>query len=198
MRILFAALALAICLAQTGYAERPESTATPKMQTLSNDEFGRYLKALDSLMGIRMRAEEELRADPTKRADAATQAGLVTQSRSAMESNGFTAESFQSVHWNVMQAFAQVEIQSNADDVLETIRQQREDLAQAKEQISEAEHQQLLARIDNTQALLEGRGGVPEQNVVLIRSNLAALKATFNRGMSGAQSGYRADSKSGH
>ncbi len=191
MRILLALLALVAVFAQPTLAEGPPSATTPQARPLENDEFTRYLKALDSMMTIRTSAEEQFLANPEKGRDANVAASYMKQAKHAMESNGFTNESFNTVHWNVMQAFAQLEIQANADDVRETLSQQREELAAAKGQIPDEEYTVATRRLENTEAMLNGLGGVPNENIELVRNNLANLKSTFERSMGSAKPGYR-------
>jgi hypothetical protein len=189
MRILLAVLALVAVVAQPVLAEAPQSATTPQVRPLNDEEFTRYMKALDSVMTIRSDAEKQRLADPEKGRDDVA-AALMEQARDAMESNGFTNESFNTVHWNVMQAFAQLEIQANAKDVEATLVQQRVELAAAKGTIPEEQFALASKRLEHTEALLRGFGGVPDENIALVRKNLANLKATFERGMGGVKSGY--------
>jgi hypothetical protein len=211
MRTLLAVLALAAVFAQPVVAESPQladkpradkpradkpqadkpQAATPQVRPLDGDEFARYMKALDSVMTIRSDAEKQFLADPEKGRDASVAAALMEQARDAMESNGFTNESFNTIHWNVMQAFAQLEIQANAKDVEATLTQQRQELAAAKGTIPEEQFAVAAKRLEHTEALLKGFGGVPDENIALVRENIVNLKATFERGMGGVKSGYQ-------
>lgn len=193
MRIFFAVLAVILALALPSFAEAPQAASAPQARTLTSDEFGRYLKALDTLMTVRSEAEEAFRAQPDKAQEAA--ADYQKRAQAAMESHKFTTETFNTVHWNVMQAFAQVEIQANAKAVEESLEQQRAQLAAAKEEMPEAAYAESLQRIKNTEAILKGFGGVPDANLKLVRAQLTRLKETFNRGMGGAQSGYQPPAK---
>jgi ElaB/YqjD/DUF883 family membrane-anchored ribosome-binding protein len=175
------------------FAEAPQAASAPQARTLTSDEFGRYLKALDMLMTVRSDAEEALRTQPDKAQEAA--ANYQKRAQAAMESHQFTTETFNTVHWNVMQAFAQVEIQANAAAVEESLEQQRAQLAAAKQEMPEAAYAESLQRVKNTEAILNGFGGVPDANLALVRAKLTQLKETFNRGMGGAQSGYRPTAK---
>ena len=187
MRILLAILALVAACASPAFAEGTPSPTTPQARTLDDAEFARYLKALDSVMTVRANAEKEFLADPNKGQDGTMAATLMKQANHAMEANGFTNESFNIVHWNVMQAFAQVEIQANAEGVEATLLTQREELAAAKDKISTEQYEVATKRIERTEALLKGFGGVPSANIELVRANLDDLKATFERGMGGTR-----------
>ena len=189
MRILLALLALVAVFAQPTLAEGPPSATTPQARPLE-----RRVHPLPQ--GPRLHddhSHERRRAVPRepRERDANVAASYMKQAKHAMESNGFTNESFNTVHWNVMQAFAQLEIQANADDVRETLSQQREELAAAKGQIPDEEYTVATKRLENTEAMLNSLGGVPNENIELVRNNLANLKSTFERSMGSAKPGYR-------
>ena len=192
MRILLATIALVAAVAPPVFAaDGAPSATTPQARTLESDEFARYMLALDSVMAVRADAEKEFLADPAKGQDATAAAALMKKATAAMESNGFTNESFNLVHWNVMQAFAQLEIQANSEDVEATLVMQREELAAAKDKLPADQYDVAAKRLERTEALLKGFGGVPAKNIDLVRTNLADLKATFERGMGGAKTGYQ-------
>jgi len=193
MRIIFAVLAVSLAVALPIFAEAPQAASAPQARALTSDEFGRYLKALDALMTVRSDAEEALRTQPDQAQQAA--ADYQKRAQAAMESHQFTMEAFNTVHWNVMQAFAQIEIQANAEAVKESLEQQRAQLAAAKQEMPEAAYAESMQSIKNTEAILNGFGGVPDANLALVRAKLTQLKETFERGMGGAQSGYRPPAK---
>ena len=164
--------------------------ATPQLRALEGEEFERYLKALESVMALRASAERDFVENPERAQDAKVAGEYMKKAKDAMESHGFTNESFNTVHWNVMQAFAQLEIQANAEDVRATIELHREQLEDNVDALSPEQIEVAKKRIAQTEALLQGFGGVPEENLTLVETHMASLKATFEKGMAGARAGF--------
>ena len=185
MRFALALGTLLLCIAPGAWAEVEPNGTTPQPRTLSSGEFDRYLKALDAVMSVRARAETTFRADPKKGRDTEAQAAYASEAKDAMESHGFSPEDFNLVHWNVMQAYAQIEIQANVEAVESTLEEERKKLAELKDSLPEEVYERSMKRLESTRAILEGSNGAPSENVELVRANMDHLRNTFEQALGG-------------
>jgi hypothetical protein len=179
------AIFFACAVAASAGAQQPVFGAgaedLPPIRVISDGEMGRYVAALEEIVPLGMEAMLNLGADPTQLK--AMAAGAITnqQMLSVIERKGFDPQSFTSVHWNAMMAYAALELEPRRAELEKARREQAAAMEAMKAQLSPAQFEQMKKSMAGATAMLDRFRDVPPANVALAMKYRAQLDSILER-----------------
>ena len=175
-RLLTPLALVAMVVASGALAETPVgSGGTPRV--LSEKELTRYIGALGDVMTVSREAEASLSANPSDAQSLAQGIAHNEKLKAAIESHGFTAESFTDVHWNAMMAYAALEMKGKEAELAEARRQQAAALENMKDKLPPEQYQQMVRGMSALTQMFDAYENVPPENVALVEKHRPNLQA---------------------
>lgn len=160
------AVAAALCLAPGALAQ------TPGVRALGEDEIVRYLAVLDALV-------EQGALDPT-RMNQQSSLDYSGDVKKSIEGHGFDETSFTTAHWNVMLAFAALQVEERRAEIEAAQAKQRARLEAARNDMPTEEYAEAIRSLDAMSTYLNAFKDVPKANVTLAAQHKEALAHYFS------------------
>jgi len=168
-----------VALAQTPGAAPPGMTGmpgaddNPPMRPITEAEIGPYLDALRELakLGVQF---EGAGGDEAGYADAVM---FSERAQESLTSRGFTAESFTSIHWNVMMAYTALKMKDQEGKIAEAQKEQAAALEEMRSQMSPEQFAQMKQMMSGIDSMVSAYRDVPPANIALVTQHLGELEA---------------------
>jgi hypothetical protein len=152
------------------------------MRPLSGGEMERYLKVLDQLVEFGLDAQPMIESvGGGGVAGQAAAAQYSSRMQSAIESGGFTLESFSEVHWNAMMAYSAAELEKQRPEIEQAQREQAAQLEAMKAQLPPEQYQQMVQAM-GAMANFGPFANVPPENLALIGRYRSQLEEIIAKG----------------
>ena len=151
--------------------------AMPAARVLSESEVAPYLATLRQLAATGKDAEKQLAnlaSDPQRQAAAIQYS---EELRKVLESHGLDAESFSSIHWNMMTALAAVEMDKHAGQLEKARSEQAAQLQAMKGKLPPAQYEQLINALEGVDLFAKTYEDVPAANKALVEKHRAELES---------------------
>ena len=175
-----ALLAVLLFSAGVARAQLPDGTkGSPR--ALDEVELTRYIATLRELVKLGDELGTGLAPDPSGDASLATGMAYSEKMRTAIESRGFTPESFADVHWNTMMAYMAIELEGQQAELEKAREEQQAALEAMKEQLSPEQFEQLKKSMAGAQSVFDAYEQVPPGNVALVKKHRAEIAAIVGR-----------------
>jgi hypothetical protein len=177
LALLLAALTTAGASAQP--AAGPANHPPPK--DLTDDEMTRYVAALDDMVALGVDAEKELGTSASDTRQAMVSLAYSEKAQQIIEAHAFTPESFATVHWNAMAAYASLEMQGHQAEMETARKQQAAAMESLRGQMSPEQHQQMMQSMAGAQTMMKAYQDVPPGNLALVRKHRKQLEMILKR-----------------
>jgi hypothetical protein len=151
------------------------------MRVLSDAEMTRYIATLDELVKLSDDSHTALGPDPSQARVFATGLAANQQMQSAIESHGFTLESFVDVHWNTMMAYAALELEKREGEMTKARKEQEAALEQMRAQMPPEQFEQMKRSMAGMTAIFDTYRDVPPANLALVRKHRKQLDTILKR-----------------
>lgn len=156
----------------------PEGTP----RELTESEVTRYIAALRELVTLSDALDTQLGSDPSQAASLETGLSYNEEMRAAIESRGFTLESFQDTHWNTMTAYAAIETEKERAGIEKARKEQQAALAEMKARLPPEQYEQMAQAMNaGMQAMFTSYEQVPPANLALLKKHRQEIAAIVNR-----------------
>jgi hypothetical protein len=163
-------------------AQSPAGPADRRpLRPLTDSEVTRYVAALAELVKLGDDTHGALGADPGKARAFATGLAANQRMQKAIESRGFTLETFVDVHWNTMMAYAALELTKHEGEMAKARKDQGAALEKMRAQMPPEQFEQMKRSMSGMTALFDAYRDVPPGNIALAKKHQAQLDAILKR-----------------
>lgn len=172
-------LAASLLLAGSAFAQGAAGS-DPQLRVLSESELTRYIAAMRELTTLGDEVSAGLGSDPSESLSWAAGIAHEGKVKQAIESKGFTPDSFVDVHWNTMMAYVAAEMQGRKAEMEAARKQQQAALEAMKAQLSPEQVEQMMQGMTGMQAMFEAYEAVPPANISLVNKHQQELAAALD------------------
>ncbi len=153
----------------------------PPLRVLSDTEMTRYVASLGELVALGKEADGAVGSDPKQARALAAGFAQNLRMRQAIESRGFTAESFVDVHWNAMMAYAELEMEKHRGELEKARKEQEAAFESMRSQMPPEQFEKMMQGMKGMSTILDAYRNVPPANVALVKKHKPQLDAILNR-----------------
>ncbi len=147
----------------------------PPIRDLSEGEVNRYIDTLRALAKAGVDAEKNLGTDPSQLTKASAAQHYSSEILGVLESHGLDQQSFSDIHWNMISAWAALEINKNKKKMDQSRAKQEASMAAMKSHLSPEQYRAMMEGMKSMNAYMDAYENIPEENLELARKNRGVL-----------------------